>query len=277
MNQVKREAMLCIGMAIGALLIHVPLYAPRIIASHGSIKTKETVEAQQDLFAAIKDKDLARVVSALDAGAAVNGVFGVTCNADTDTPLHLAVNVGSVDIVDVLLQRGADSEALDCFESTALGHLFAKTEQDCAILSFLMWTQSSPDPYVFLNSQSLWLYRKEAPQSFGYQVIKDVIEGHFALEDYTLLRYALPTFFSDMGTYDMIDPVGVVLTYAAPHSDNKVIDTLLCREVQTLICSGKHFLIASQSTEDNKRKRAAYYKRIALIEKRVGRQGLAFK
>jgi ankyrin repeat protein len=73
-----------------------------------SNKTMSSVEKQlsgscADLFAAIRGEDVKCVEKLLDGGADPNFV-----NKDYETPLHYAAFKGRLDIVELLIRRGAD-------------------------------------------------------------------------------------------------------------------------------------------------------------------------
>jgi hypothetical protein len=77
----------------------------------------------QDLFEAIKDADLVGARAALDAGAAVDG----TVDEYRTTPLMEAAKDGLVDIVRLLLERGADANANDSGAWTPLRYAIGST------------------------------------------------------------------------------------------------------------------------------------------------------
>ena len=69
------------------------------------------------LFQAAYNGSVADVQVALDAGADVNAS---TPDPFRDTPLHIAVEYGDLDIVKLLITKGADVNAKDVFQQTPL-------------------------------------------------------------------------------------------------------------------------------------------------------------
>ena len=67
------------------------------------------------LVKAVLDKDLARVRARIDSGEDVNEV-----DSQGRTPLWWAAEMGQSDIVDTLIQAGADVDAADYLGWTAL-------------------------------------------------------------------------------------------------------------------------------------------------------------
>ena len=66
-------------------------------------------DANDDLFAAIKAKDINRVRTLLDAGANVNALAKNILGIENISPLYYAVNEGDTEIIKLLLDKGADA------------------------------------------------------------------------------------------------------------------------------------------------------------------------
>jgi ankyrin repeat protein len=84
------------------------------------------------LFQAAYKGSVADVQVALDAGADVNAS---TPDPFRDTPLHIAVECGDFDIVNLLITKGADINAKDVFQETPLQ--LAKTCGNANIVELL--------------------------------------------------------------------------------------------------------------------------------------------
>ncbi|KAJ7031880.1 ankyrin repeat protein, partial [Mycena alexandri] len=63
----------------------------------------------QPLHLATENRDLAMMKLLLDHGAPVDGVYG--CDGGSETALHNACSMGHVEIIKLLLERGANLEA----------------------------------------------------------------------------------------------------------------------------------------------------------------------
>jgi ankyrin repeat protein len=79
-----------------------------------------------DLFAAIKAKDLGRVRALLDAGANVNVLGENIFGANNISPLSYALNWGSSDIAALLIDRGADVNFKDPLSEEAVIEMAAQ-------------------------------------------------------------------------------------------------------------------------------------------------------
>jgi ankyrin repeat protein len=101
--------------------------------------------------------DVAAAKALIDAGIDINKA-GDLCY----TPLHVACMKGNLEMVKLLVSRGADIFALDEGSPPFTSARFAKQDQICEFLGRLMKEAQSEDPKIRLRSRLTQLQREIA-------------------------------------------------------------------------------------------------------------------
>ncbi len=130
----RKWKLLCAGLvAAGVLVAGVPgEQAPVAEAMYSSVDAShhwyKTPSQQQKLFMlAIRDGDYATVKDLIDAGVDVNGVYessvGWPSNNPGATPLYIAIDNNQRDIMQLLLENGADVNGFYTFKGGYLPYM----------------------------------------------------------------------------------------------------------------------------------------------------------